>query len=239
MAAEDRQIDSTVPPYRVRYTRRRSLGVYVYRDGRVEARAPIGCPPAEVEAFVTARLPWIRRKLEEFAAAVAPAAPRYCHGEPHPFLGRDYPLALFAGLPREVRLAAGALRVRDPGVHEPARVRALLLAWYRREAERILPQRLEACLRALAHWRLPRPKLRIRAMRTRWGSCSQRGDICLNVQLVKYPERLIDYVVVHELCHLREFNHSPRFYALMDEAMPDWPMRKAELNRLARGLAVD
>lgn len=228
-----------LPRYTVRYTRRRSLGLYVYRDQRVEVRVPPGCPRSEIEAFVAARADWIRRKLKEFGAAPRPAVKSYRSGELHPVLGEHYPLLLFPGLPREVRLVAGALRVRDPRVAEPARVKALLQAWYRREAGRVLPARLAACHARLAHWRLPLPRLSIRAMRSRWGSCSARGDVCLNLELIKYPVALIDYVIVHELCHLREFNHSPRFYALMDEALPDWSARKAELNRLARGMMVD
>jgi len=86
----------------------------------------------------------------------------------------------------------------------------------------------------MAALRLPFPELKIRKMRTRWGSCTRRGVITLNLELVRMPPACIDYVISHELCHLVEFNHSARFYQLQERFVPDWQVRKRELDELAR-----
>lgn len=218
------------PPfeYQVRYSRRRSLALYVYPDQRVELRAPLGCPDSIVSAFLAERSDWVQRKLREFAQR---PPRRFAVDQPQPFLGGFYPLQVIEERPYGVWLAGERLQVR---CRVPDEVPRLLDAWYRRQAQAVFAERLAACREALAALRLPAPRLRLRRMRSRWGSCSSRGDITLNTDLVRYPPHLIDYVIVHELCHLREFHHGPAFYRLMDRALPDWAERRRQLRALAR-----
>ncbi len=82
----------------------------------------------------------------------------------------------------------------------------------------------------MAYLDLPYPTLTIRHMKTRWGSCSRHGRILINLRLIQAPLELIDYVIVHEVCHLKEHNHSKRYYLLLDTAMPDWRERRERLN---------
>ncbi len=82
----------------------------------------------------------------------------------------------------------------------------------------------------MAHIGVPYSDIVVRAMRTRWGSCSAQGKITLNVKLVKVPKSCIDYVIFHELCHLAVPDHTPRFYALLDRVLPDWQERREKLN---------
>jgi predicted metal-dependent hydrolase len=216
--------------YQVRYSRRRTLALYVYPDQRVELRAPHGCPAEVLQDFLAERSDWVQRKLLEFSRLPPPVVQEFSVSEPQPFLGTLYPLTVTSQRPYGVWLAAEQLLLR---CRQPADAARLLADWYRRQAGVVLAERLEACLEMMARFDLPRPGLRIRRMRRRWGSCSSRGDITLNLDLVRYPLRLIDYVIVHELCHLREFHHGPAFYRLMDAALPDWPARKQELRELA------
>lgn len=218
----------------VRYSRRRTLALYVHRDGRVELRAPAGYPVAELERFLSEREGWVQARLAELADRPAPR--RYLDGEPQPFLGRDYPLQRLDARPYGVWLAGGRLLVRCRGVDE---VPGRLKDWYRRQARKVFSERLQHCDWMLRKLAVPTPELRVRAMRSRWGSCSSRGSITLNLELVKYPLELIDYVLVHELCHLREFNHGPGLYALMDRFLPDWRDRRRALREQARSMAVD
>jgi len=220
--------------YRLRYSRRRTLALYVYPDQRVELRVPFGCPDAVVQAFLVERSGWVQRKLQEFSRRPPRPVRRFDVAEPQPFLGVSYPLVLSFERPHGVWLAAGQLLLR---CRQPADAARLLAEWYRRQARVVLAERLAFCLEAMARFRLPQPRLRIRRMRSRWGSCSRHGDVTLNLDLIRYPLRLIDYVTVHELCHLREFHHGPAFYRLMDAAMPDWPERKRELHELAMSMA--
>jgi predicted metal-dependent hydrolase len=227
MPEQDLAID-----YQIRYSRRRTLAVYVYPDRRVEVRAPQGCPDALIQRFLRERAEWIRDKQRAFAEASPRPQASYEEGDPQPFLGQLYPLELASARPHGVWLAAGRLLVRG----RPEQVPRLLDAWYRRQAKTVLAERLAHCREAMAGLRLPPSGLRLRQMRSRWGSCSSRGDVTLNIDLVRYPLRLIDYVVVHELCHLREFHHGPAFYRLMDAVMPDWADRKRELRQSAAAM---
>lgn len=217
--------------YEIRYSNRRTLAVYVYRDLRVEVRAPHDCPPAVLQGFVDERADWIRRKQEAFARLPIRSSQIFSAGSRHPYLGSFYPLVLTFARPHGTWFAEDRLLVR---ARDEADVPRVLAGWYRRQAEAVLPERFDACRRAVERFRLPEARLRLRHMRSRWGSCSAAATITLNIDLVRYPLRLIDYVIFHELCHLREFHHGPAFYRLMDAMMPDWQQHRAELRRLAR-----
>jgi predicted metal-dependent hydrolase len=221
----------TPPPfaYQVRYSKRRTLALYVYPDQRVEVRAPLGCPEAVVQGFVADKSAWVQRKLAEFSRR-PPVVAEFDIGQPQPYLGAHYPLVLIPERPFGVWLAADRLLLRCRAESGAAR---LLADWYRRQAQEVFAQRLLACREKMADFRLPEPALRLRRMRRRWGSCSSDGKITLNLDLVRYPLHLIDYVIVHELCHLREFHHGPAFYRMMDAALPDWQERRSELRQLA------
>lgn len=226
------KLAKTAPPfeYQVRYSRRRTLALYVYPDQRVELRAPAGCPDHVLQAFLVERSQWVQRKLQEFARQPLRRVRQFDLREPQPYLGQRYPVVLRHEPPHGVWLAAEQLLLRCRALEEAPQ---LLAGWYRRQASSIFAARLARCLEVMGHLQLPTPRLRWRHMRSRWGSCSSRGDITLNLDLIRYPLHLIDYVVVHELCHLREFHHGPAFYRLMDAALPDWPQRKQELRELA------
>lgn len=223
---------SIAPPpfaYQVRYSKRRTLGLYVYPDQRVEVRAPLGCSDALVQAFVADKSDWVQRKLAEFARR-PPVATEFDIRQLQPYLGKRYSITLIPERPYGVWLAAGRLLLRCRTESSAPR---LLADWYRRQAQEIFAQRLLACRQRMAHFHLPEPSLRLRRMRRRWGSCSSSGDITLNLDLVRYPLHLIDYVIVHELCHLREFHHGPAFYRMMDAALPSWREHRSELRQLA------
>jgi predicted metal-dependent hydrolase len=116
------------------------------------------------------------------------------------------------------------------GADTPSVVQKLLEAWYRAEAKRIFSSRMAACFPRLAHLQVAYPTLSVRRMKARWGSCSSTGNIILNLKLIHLPLECIDYVIVHELCHLKEHNHSKRYYRLLEQILPDWRERRAALN---------
>ncbi|HYF66195.1 MAG TPA: SprT family zinc-dependent metalloprotease, partial [Herpetosiphonaceae bacterium] len=212
------------------YSRRKTLGISVHRDGRVAVKAPLGSDPAAVERIVRRRAGWIVKQQQVFAAQPPPRAPlQYRAGESHRYLGRDYRLRVLAGAAERVALDGEHLLVvaRDTA---PDRVERLLAAWYRAEAARIFAERLAACFPLVAGWGVAYPRLSVRRMRARWGSCGASGHILLNLRLIHRRQELIDYVMFHELCHLKEHNHSPRFYALLDNVLPDWRRLRQELN---------
>lgn len=223
--------------------RRARLCIRVRPEGAVELLLPTWAGPEDIRAALLKRAGWIARHVA--AARARPSVPAPCHapGERHPYLGRMFTLDILAGpaappgKPRgrkgrqTVRLEAGRLVVRLPAP-TPEKVEAALAAWYAGEAARVFARRLEA-IRPLVPWLTRTPPLRLRAMRGRWGSCSARGTLTLNTHLIKAPRRCIDYVLFHEAAHLREMNHSPRFYALLSRIMPDWKNVRRELEDFA------
>lgn len=219
-----------IVPYTVKRTRRKTLGVYIYPDHRVQFRVPMRARRSDIAQYIEQCSAWVFEQLERMPKAEPVPALTYQAGELHAYLGQSYALSIEQGKPQQIRLENQLIRIRSINADKPEQTEKLLKQWYRQQAEQIFTKRLEACWPLMARWNLREPSLRLRWMKSRWGSCSRSGEITLNVELVKYGEQLIDYVLLHELCHLREFNHSARFYAMMDEVLPDWKVRKQALD---------
>lgn len=133
------------------------------------------------------------------------------------------------GRPEQVALGCTDIVVTARN-KEPQRVGYVLEAWYRAESRRVFAEQRSACWPRVAHLNVLFLTLGIRRMKRRWGSCGRNGHILLNLHLLHMPIDLIDYVMVHEFCHLKEHNHSTRCYALLATAMPDWQKRRARLS---------
>lgn len=215
----------------------RSVAIHVMPDGVLQVDAPQGTDLAEVKAAVRLRARWVWQQLQAHRERQRHVMPReYVSGETHFYLGRRHMLkvqvepAAAAG----VRLWRGRLEVTTPR-RDAATVRQLLDAWYREHAREVFARVLADVVQRM---RLPQATIpwRLLSMRTQWGSCSPKGELLLNPHLVKAPRACIEYVVAHELCHLKEHNHSPRFYRLLGTALPDWAARKTELDDLAEQL---
>jgi len=226
--------------YQIKRTgaRSRSISVRVHGDGTVRVGAPDWVRLGEIRDVVAEHSAWINERL----AAVRAVQPQYVSGTKHPYLGRSYPLEVVSGGGRPaVRFGRAGFRVvvarRDPArVREE--VRKELQRWYRERAQHLLGQRLERLSARLA-WLPGVPKWRVRRMRTQWGSCCETGLITLNSNLVKAPLKLIDYVILHELAHLKHHDHGARFQRLMDAHMSDWRQRRRALNALGERLLFD
>ena len=183
------------------------------------------------------RAGWILRQQRQFKEyPTATALPRrYVSGEAYRYLGRQYRLKVVENAVERVILSRGYLTV---GVHHPAdkhQIAQLIENWYRRHANHVFNDRLSVCYPRVELLGIPFPDLAVRAMKSRWGSCSAAGRITLNVKLIQVPRNLIDYVILHELCHLKEHNHRPTFYNLLDRVLPDWRERRQRLNKIEIG----
>lgn len=228
----------------VRYTVRRRPGrkssrvaIHVEPDGRVLVDAPEGASDRQVRAAVAARARWIHGHVSAVRQRLAQVLPReYVSGESLLYLGRRYRLKVAPGTasPPGVRLRGGYVEVAVER-RSPTLVRTALNAWYRAKAKALLSARLDE-LAATLRWVRSPPPVRFQTMKVQWGSCSPAGRLTLNPHLVKAPQECIDYVLLHELCHLREHNHSRRFYRMLDMHMPRWQRRKSRLDALAETL---
>lgn len=217
--------------YRLHRSHRRTLEISVARGGVVEVRAPDGPPIERIEHRLRARSAWIRRKRAASQPAECDPPRRFQSGESHRYLGRQYRLKVTAGVRPHVRVHGGRLcvEVRDPG--DAGQVRRAVVAWFRQRARTVIPQRVAHLTSLAAFADLQPTGVSVRAMKTRWGSCSPSGRLVLNSQLIELPTSAIDYVIAHELCHLRVPDHGARFDRLLARLMPDWRDRQEVLSR--------
>jgi len=222
--------------FRLVRSARKTLGLIVYRDGSVLVRAPLRLNLADIHSFLRERWEWLQEKRTAFADEPTAVPVSYADGVRFLHEGHWYTLRLLPGVGQRIAVEGDELRVQLPlnKLEDQGEIEASVSRWQRREADRIFPKRLEVCHTMLRELRLSLPPLKIRRMRSRWGSCSSKGVITLNLELVRMPQDCIDYVIIHELCHLVEFHHGPAFYALQQRFMPDWKERKARLQILAR-----
>jgi predicted metal-dependent hydrolase len=212
----------------VAFSRRRSVALHLYADGTVSIRAPRGCPRDEILRFVDQKRSWMRRKRQWLRQQARPPLV-YLEGGIHRFLGQAHALRIERGRPQAVGLAPDAIVVRLGCAATPEAIRRALDRWYREQALALLPALFQECLAAPEFAGLQRPQLRLRRMKSRWGSCSRDGRVQLNTLLMAQPPAAIRYVIVHELCHLVEFNHGPAFYRLLTDVMPGWKSAAALL----------
>lgn len=209
--------------YQLIRSRRRSLEMRVNEAGQVVVRAPLRLARRDIDHFVRERHDWIERQRRQWASR---PRPRWRDGDSCRDLGRLLTLRVNAGPRCRVQQDGDWLDVSLPAPDDEAQVQEAVRDWWRRRARAVYQDSIERQF----HWFAGRghalPTLRLKWMRTRWGSLSRRGYINLNLTLMQYPVTVIDYVVMHELCHLEHMHHGPAFHALMDQRMPDWRERE-------------
>lgn len=209
------------------------LTISVHPDSQVTVHAPYSRSVEEVVARVQARSRWILRQLTHFEQfKPPPAARRFVSGETYLYLGRQYRLKIVRSDQPNVKLIGRFLWIYTAVPGDVAVVKDAVDRWYRNHAEIVFARCVERCLMAAKSLNVAITQIETRVMRRRWGSCSKSGRIILNVELVKAPIHCIEYVILHELCHLRVHDHSERFYRLLGRYMPDWRRRKDRLDSL-------
>jgi predicted metal-dependent hydrolase len=211
---------------------RKTLAITVHPDLRVEVVAPLDADEAAVIERVQARARWILRQRRQFLSWMPKPMPRrYQSGETHRYLGRQYRLRIVPAETTGVSIQRGFIEIHQPSSKDSATARKELDAWFRHQAERRFRRELTKALKRLALYQLPQPTLRLLRMPKRWGSCTPKGEILLNPELIKAPGICIEYVILHELCHLKHPNHSAAFFRMLDAVLPDWRERKQRLER--------
>lgn len=225
------QYGNTTVWYQLVRTDRRTLGFVVHPDTRVELRVPKHADVTKVDELVLKKAAWIRRQQDFFRAFLPLTPPReYVSGETHRYLGKQYRLKVHASKDDEqVKLIGGRLHVHTHHPKDALHVAGLLAGWYRAKATARFEQAVDHAMDVLRKQKLTRPPVIVRRMSMRWGSCTPKGRIMLNPDLIQAPGRCIEYVVIHELCHLVHPDHSAAFYKLLDRVMPDWKRWKGKL----------
>jgi predicted metal-dependent hydrolase len=211
---------------------RRRISLSVDERG-LRIGAPLRASMREIETVLRDHARWVVRKLSEWGEKRAPS-PRWESGEALMFLGRPLQLEITAGA-ESIAPHEGALQVSTQRA-QPENIAAAVRAWLRSQALSDFATRVERYREAMA---VAPVDIRLSNARTRWGSCHASGRILLNWRLIQMPARLIDYVVVHELAHLHEMNHSPRFWGVVATQIPDYAARRQEIRRNAHRYIVD
>lgn len=223
-------------PYQVYYVpgRQCKVAIHVHPDGSVQVDAPTQASLAEIKQAVGKRSRWLFAHLDRIKAQHIHVLPReYVSGESHFYLGRRYLLKVQVNELDEpsVKLRCGQLQVTTNNVDRET-IKSLLWHWYRTHAQNQFDRRLGILCQNLSWLKTP-PPWKLLTMKKQWGSCSPRGALSLNPHLVKAPSECIDYVLLHELCHLKLHNHSPAFYQHLRKEMPTWESVKGRLDGMA------
>lgn len=196
----------------------------VERNGDLVIRAPERATRARLEAFIHEKRTWVYQKMAE-KEALRRAVPirEYVSGESFPYLGRSYRLLLVNRQDAPLRLDTGRFRLLRSEVGQG---RSHFIRWYTEHGRTWLRRRVEALAPRIG---VEPGAVHVRDLGYRWGSCGRGRTVNFNWATVLLPQRLVEYVVVHELVHLRERNHTPEFWRRVERVLPDYARRKAWL----------
>jgi len=217
-------------PYRYRFSNRRTIGILVHQDCSVRVTAHRGTSPETIKAFVLEKGKWIIKAWRKFEERTEAPALNYVSGGVHHYIGNPYYLQVKEGRRDSVICECDCLTVTSKAGPAPQRTKAILESWYRSRAVIVFQERLAILHQQAVREGIPFPKLRIRRMKSRWGSWSSTGWITLNLMLIKAPMECIDYVIIHELCHFKFRSHGPRFWNAVQRLMPGYKERRKKLN---------
>ncbi len=219
--------------YSVIYTNRKTLEIAVHPDCSVVVTAPRNSNREAIREKVRLRSKWIVKQIDYFKQFEPRTPPRqYLNGESHFYLGKRYRLKLKTDLRESVALKRGFFVVSLRETENRKKVKEILYRWYEEKAKEKFTEIFEDFWN---DFRLPdsrKPNLRIRKMKTRWGSLSPNGTLTVNIELIKAPKESIEYVIAHELCHVVHRSHGRKFYELLSAVMPDWYERKNKLEMM-------
>jgi predicted metal-dependent hydrolase len=231
MVTNSLQFGNATIQYRVHFAQRKTANIEVHPDMQVIVIVPENCEPATIETLIRKRAKWILQQQQQFSTYTPHEMPRqYLSGESYRYLGKQYRLKVLEGQQPAVKQERAFIYVTVSDKTNREHIQRTLEQWYRDKARQTFHERLGFCYPRVERLGIPFPSLAIRSMRTRWGSCSNAGLITLNPKLIQTPITCIDYVLLHELCHFKEYNHSKSYYQLLDQTLPNWREYRQKLN---------
>lgn len=217
--------------FQLLYSARKTLAIDVHPDLSVVVTAPNDADDVAVEEKMHKRAAWIVQQQRFFENYLPPIPPRrYISGETHRYLGRQYRLRVHKGDRDTVKMSRGQINVYLTDPSKKPRIKTLVVGWFRQHADVVFRELFDDMVAKAERHGITADTFEIRRMKNRWGSCTSEGHILLNPDLIIAPKQCIEYVIAHELCHLKEHNHSPGFYRLLQSLMPDWEQRRERLN---------
>ena len=227
--------------YNLSFTTRKSLGIKVTPNGDVNVLAPINTELIDINQKIKSKANWILKQLS-FFNGYKPFTPtrKFVNGETHLYLGRQYLLQVYCEQLKMkieyVKLYQGKLTVYTNNP-TPANIEKMINKFYKNKAIEIITPLFENCKKLYTFHsspfteKLSTARFLLRNLKKRWGSCTKAGKIILNTELIKAPKACIEYVIIHELCHLIHYNHNKNFYALLNKIYPNWAFWKQKLEQ--------
>lgn len=216
--------------FRLEYSDRKTLGITVTPEMEVLVKAPLDTSIEKVKDKIQKKAPWII-KQQSFFLSFQPKTPqrKYINGETHLYMGRQYRLKIQIGKEESVKLKGKFIEVT---AIEKSNAMTLVKEWYLEHARANFYSIAEPLIERFKKYEVEPSSLVLRDMPTRWGSCTPKGKIILNPELIKAPKGCIEYVIIHELCHLIHHDHTQKFIDLQTKEMKDWARWKTKLEQL-------
>jgi predicted metal-dependent hydrolase len=214
--------------FKVIYSRRRTIGISIRPDSSVIVRVPYRTSEKTIARIVKEKYNWAVKHRDNYRKLENNNLNRsYTNGAIHLFRGNNSILEIEKSAKPFIRFSDSTIQLGIERVDDPMAIKRALYNGYKNEALKLFPDLMNKVLSKHENQGFKPSGLIIRTMKRRWGSCSNKGMITLSTELVKLSDRYIEYVILHELCHLKHHNHGPRFYELLSEVLPDWkPVRK-------------
>jgi predicted metal-dependent hydrolase len=227
---ESIQFGSKQIEFHLEYSERKSLGITITPDLDILVKAPIDASIEKIKEKLRKKAPWILKQQSFFLAFHPKTTPRqYISGETHLYLGRQYRLKLEVSNLESIKLKGKFIEVKTKDI---AKSKQIVEDWYLQNARVKFHSLAQPYIERFKTYNVEPSSIVLREMPTRWGSCTPRGKIILNPELIKAPKGCIEYVIIHELCHLVYHDHTQKFIDLQTKEMPDWEKWKAKLEKL-------
>ncbi|MHB8258812.1 MAG: M48 family metallopeptidase [Bacteroidia bacterium] len=216
--------------FRLEYSNRKSLGITVMPDLEVFVKAPVNTSLEKVKEKIRKKAPWIIKQQGFFLSFYPKTQLRkYISGETHFYMGRQYRLKVVSSKSNAVAYKGRYIEVLTKS---KTKTKELVKHWYRQKAKEKFADIAEPLIQQFKKYGVEPAGIYIQEMKQRWGSCTPNGKIILNTELIKAPKSCIEYVIIHELCHLVHRNHTQKFIDLQTKEMPDWEKWKTRLEHL-------
>ena len=214
--------------YNLIRSKRKTIAIHITKEGQVEVRAPYKAKEKEINAFVLSKKDWVEKHLRRIEEAKESRLDfTLSYGEYLRLMGKTYPIVERSG---DKIGFDGECFYLPPGLPSSA-IKEMVIHIYKQVAKGTLPYRTMAYAKETG---LVPTAIKVNSAKTRWGSCSSKKSINFSWRLIMADEEEIDYVIVHELAHLKELNHSPRFWALVESIMPDYKKRQKRLKEFQK-----
>lgn len=216
--------------YKIIYSKRRSISISVSPDKGVTVRAPIRASIKTIEKFVNSRSEWVVKHLENFNSHTR-LNWQIADGGKVLFRGKEYLLRVINGDKRQVIISDNEIVVTAPVEIKPLAAEMTIKKWYYDQAAIIITEKIDKMILRFESFGFKPSMITIRSMKRRWGSCSSKGRITINSELVKIDDIFTEYVILHELCHLKQHNHGIEYYKLLSQVFPEWKSVRKELRK--------